>query len=98
MITTRAASDSHLGEEVADQLLARSKPLAIAAGTLVMLALIPGLPKFAFIIVAAGLGAAAYANRAVAERAGAATGAAVPVPDSICSPLLACGSLTFRLD
>lgn len=83
LITTRAASDSHLGEEVADQLLARSKPLAIAAGTLVMLALIPGLPKFAFITVAAGLGAAAYANRAVAERAGAATAAAVPVPDSM---------------
>src|SRR5499426_2068733 len=31
LITTRAASESHLGEEVALQLLARSKPLAVAA-------------------------------------------------------------------
>jgi flagellar biosynthesis protein FlhA len=63
LITTRAASESNLGEEVADQLLARSKPLAVAAGVLAALALIPGLPKFSFITVALLLGAAAYANR-----------------------------------
>ena len=34
LITTRAASESHLGEEVAAQLLARSRPLAVAAGVL----------------------------------------------------------------
>jgi flagellar biosynthesis protein FlhA len=64
LITTRAASESNLGEDVAEQLLARSKPLAVAAGVLVGLSLIPGLPKFSFIAVAALLGAAAYANRA----------------------------------
>jgi flagellar biosynthesis protein FlhA len=64
LITTRAASESNLGEDVAEQLLARSKPLAVAAGVLVALSLIPGLPKFAFITVALLLGAAAYANRA----------------------------------
>jgi len=63
LITTRAASESHLGEEVAVQLLARSRPLAVAAGVLVGLALIPGLPKFSFLLVAAVLGGAAYANR-----------------------------------
>ena len=79
LITTRAASESHLGEEVAEQLLARSRPLAVAAGTLLLLALIPGLPKVAFITVAACLGAAAYAQRAVAEEAGAAE-APAPAP------------------
>ena len=34
LITTRAASESNLGEEVAAQLLARSRPLAVAAGVL----------------------------------------------------------------
>ena len=34
LITTRAASESHLGEEVAAQLLARARPLAVAAGAL----------------------------------------------------------------
>ena len=45
------------------QLLARSRPLAVAAGVLVGLALIPGLPKLSFLFVAAVLGGAAYANR-----------------------------------
>src|SRR6187399_2325734 len=63
LITTRASSESHLGEEVAVQLLARSRPLAVAAAVLVGLALIPGLPKFSFLFVAAILGGASYANR-----------------------------------
>src|SRR6187200_3435222 len=63
LITTRAASESNLGEEVAMQLLARPRPLGVAAGVLTMLALIPGLPKFSFITVSLLLGAAAYANR-----------------------------------
>ncbi|OFW46034.1 MAG: flagellar biosynthesis protein FlhA [Acidobacteria bacterium RIFCSPLOWO2_12_FULL_67_14b] len=83
LITTRAASDSHLGEEVADQLLARSRPLAIAAATLVLLALIPGLPKVAFITVAACLGAAAYANRAVAAGATMSADAPMSAPDPL---------------
>jgi flagellar biosynthesis protein FlhA len=63
LITTRAAAESHLGEEVAVQLLERSRPLAVAAGVLTLLALIPGLPKLSFLTVAAVLGAAAYAVR-----------------------------------
>lgn len=63
LITSRAASESHLGEEVAAQLFNKSKPLAVASGTLVALALIPGLPKVAFLTVAAVLGSAAYMNR-----------------------------------
>jgi flagellar biosynthesis protein FlhA len=63
LITTRAASESHLGEEVADQLLGRAKPLAVAAGALFLLALIPGLPKFSFIAIGALLGFAAYSVR-----------------------------------
>src|SRR5215470_7165203 len=63
LITTRAAAESHLGEEVATQLFARSRPLLVAAGLLVILAAIPGLPKLSFLIVAALLGMAAYAVR-----------------------------------
>lgn len=82
LITTRAASESHLGEEVASQLLARSKPLAVAAGVLLLLAIIPGLPKLAFIAVALALGAAAYANRRqpTVESETAPSG---PAPDAI---------------
>jgi flagellar biosynthesis protein FlhA len=63
LITTRAAAESHLGEEVATQLLGRARPLAVAAAVLTLLALIPGLPKFAFLSVAAVLGGAAYSVR-----------------------------------
>jgi flagellar biosynthesis protein FlhA len=63
LITTRAASESHLGEEVATQLLAKPRPLAVAAAALTFLALIPGLPKFSFLTIAAVLAFAAYAVR-----------------------------------
>lgn len=80
LITSRAASDSHLGEDVAAQLFVRSKPLAVAAGTLFMLAMIPGLPKISFLTVAICLASAAYMNResAQAKEAEAATPAAAP--------------------
>ena len=45
LITTRAASESNLGEDVAGQLLSRAKPLAVGGGVLVTLALIPGLAE-----------------------------------------------------
>jgi flagellar biosynthesis protein FlhA len=67
LITTRAASESHLGEEVAVQLLARSRPLAVAAAVLTGLAIIPGLPKTAFLVVAVLLGGAALATRQKTE-------------------------------
>src|SRR5215208_1187089 len=40
LITTRAAAESNLGEEVATQLLSQSRPLAVAAGVLTLLAAI----------------------------------------------------------
>jgi len=78
LITTRAAADSHLGEEVALQLFARAKPLGVAAGVLAGLALIPGLPKFAFLSVAALLAFAAYSVRSIPETI--AEEAPVPLP------------------
>ena len=69
LITTRAASESHLGEEVAEQLLARPRPLAVAAGLLITLSFIPGLPKVAFVIIAGVFAMAAYAVRTKVEEA-----------------------------
>lgn len=63
LITTRAASEAHLGEEVATQLLSKSRPLAIGAGVLFALAVVPGLPKLAFVVVGGMMGLAAYVNR-----------------------------------
>ncbi len=82
LITTRAASESNLGEEVAAQLLARARPLAVAAIVLVGLALIPGLPKFSFLVVAALLGAGAYATRQKAAPASADAAETLPADTS----------------
>jgi flagellar biosynthesis protein FlhA len=81
LITTRAAAQSHLGEEVATQLFAQPRPLAVAAGVLAALALLPGLPKLAFLTVAIVLGGAAYAVRPAAE-AGERSPAESPAKDA----------------
>ena len=83
LITTRAASESHLGDDVADQLLARWRPLAAAAFALLALAAIPGLPKFAFVAVAGVLGGAAYLTRQGAAAPAPASEAPVAAPDAI---------------
>jgi flagellar biosynthesis protein FlhA len=80
LITTRAASESHLGEEVATQLLAKPRPLAVAAAALTFLALIPGLPKFSFLSIAAVLAFAAYAVRDAEKEAAAAEEAETLAP------------------
>ncbi len=68
LITTRAASSSHLGEDVAAQLLARPRSLGIASAVLFGLGAIPAIPFFPFFIVALVLGSAAIANRGEPER------------------------------
>jgi flagellar biosynthesis protein FlhA len=79
LITTRAASDSNLGDDVAVQLLARARPLGIGACVLVALALIPGLPKVSFLAVAAILGGAAYAT-SQKDKAAAKVDPTIPEP------------------
>jgi flagellar biosynthesis protein FlhA len=59
MVLTRASSAGPLDEELGSQLFARRNTLWIACGVLVLLALVPGMPKFAFLLMAAGVGALA---------------------------------------
>ena len=56
IVVTRASSDNSLGTDVGKQLFGRSRPLWIAAGAMVALALIPGLPKISFLLIAGGAG------------------------------------------
>ncbi|MEP7305648.1 MAG: flagellar biosynthesis protein FlhA [Acidobacteriota bacterium] len=88
LITTRAASESNLGEDIAVQLLARARPLTIAAGSLVALALIPGLPKLSFLFVAACLGGAAYLNREKGAAAVDETSPELPASDGGDTPAM----------
>jgi flagellar biosynthesis protein FlhA len=78
IVLTRAASSSNaLGTEIGTQIFGRPNTLWIAAGLLTVMALIPGLPKLPFLLMAAGLGYLAYrmpATAAVVENEDAAPG------------------------
>jgi len=52
MVATRASSESTLGIDLARQLFPRSRPLWIVSGVMLSLALIPGLPKTSFFLMA----------------------------------------------
>jgi type III secretion protein V len=63
MVVTRVASenkDSNLGKDVAGQILGQPKAIAVASGLLTIMAIIPGLPKIPFFILAALTGSLAY--------------------------------------
>ncbi|MDD5167386.1 MAG: flagellar biosynthesis protein FlhA [Syntrophales bacterium] len=54
MLVTRTAGSSDLGEQMRGQVFGQPKAIAIASVMLFTFALIPGMPKMAFIIVAFG--------------------------------------------
>jgi len=63
IIVTRVASEeegAHLGRDIGLQVMAQPKAIAIAAGLLVLLAIVPGLPAAPFVTLAAVLGFIAW--------------------------------------
>jgi len=85
IIVTRAASDRDLGSDIANQILKQRKAPLVAAGAIGLFALVPGLPKLPFLIIAAIFGAIAWAVRKgvpeasdAAAKARAAAKAALP--------------------
>ena len=88
IVVTRASSDSTLSVDVGQQVLSRRRPLIIAAGVMLVLAAIPGLPNFSFFLMAAGTAFLAWcAPKSDDEPAAAATAAASgdkkPAKDSV---------------
>ncbi|MGA2387604.1 MAG: flagellar biosynthesis protein FlhA [Candidatus Sulfotelmatobacter sp.] len=82
IVVTRASSDSTLSVDVGQQVLSRRRPLIIAAGVMLALAAIPGLPKFSFFFLAAGTAFLAWrAPKSDDEPAAAAATAAGAVGD-----------------
>ena len=61
VIVTRVSSSSQdIGEQFSAQFLDNPKPLAISAGAIGLLGLIPGMPNLSFLLLAAGLASASY--------------------------------------
>jgi len=63
IIVTRAASDRDLGSDIANQVLSQRRAPLVAAGAIGLFALIPGLPKLPFLLIAALFGAVGWAVR-----------------------------------
>lgn len=55
IVITRASSEQSLGSDLGAQLLSNKRPLWIAAGVMLLLAAMPGMPKVAPILIAGGL-------------------------------------------
>jgi flagellar biosynthesis protein FlhA len=68
IITTRAASDSNLGQDVAAQLLRNPVPVAIGSGFLFFFGFVPGMPFFPFFLLGSMTGLVAYWRYQVRER------------------------------
>ncbi|MBQ09000.1 MAG: flagellar biosynthesis protein FlhA [Gammaproteobacteria bacterium] len=60
IVVTRASSDKSLGKDIASQLLFHPKAFAIASGVLFFFGMVPGLPHFAFFVLAIAVGTIAY--------------------------------------
>src|SRR5687767_12243603 len=63
IIVTRVGGDeegSHLGKDVSQQLTAYPKAIAIAAGMLVVMGIIPGMPTVPFLLLGIGSGVGGY--------------------------------------
>jgi type III secretion protein V len=63
MVVTRIASeapDSNLGRDITGQLLAQPRAIAVASGLLLLLGIIPGMPKVPFFLLAGATGSLSY--------------------------------------
>jgi flagellar biosynthesis protein FlhA len=60
IIVTRVASAQDVGSQVISQLFSSPKALAVAAGVLTIMGIIPGMPNFAFLSLAAAAGGGAW--------------------------------------
>ena len=60
MLVTRSTSSSNFGQDISDQLFAQPKVIGTAAAILFIFALIPGMPKLSFFVIAAGAGFLAF--------------------------------------
>jgi flagellar biosynthesis protein FlhA len=61
IVVSRVGSDKDIGEQLAGQLFSKSQVLTITAAILAIMGMIPGMPNFAFLLLATLLAAGSYA-------------------------------------
>ena len=60
LIVARVSSEDDVGGQLTKQLLSMPRALGLTAGVVALLGMVPGMPHFSFLLLAAGCGYAAY--------------------------------------
>lgn len=60
IMVTRVSSRMDMSEQIVHQLASNPKPLAVTAGVIGILGLVPGMPNLVFLLIASLIGGAAY--------------------------------------
>jgi len=98
IVVTRAASDHSLGVDIGKQIFKTSRPLWIAGGALMALALIPGMPKFSFITLAGVTMFAAWKMKPAPAEAAAKAATATAKPGTPGAPIIDPMDAVLKLD
>jgi flagellar biosynthesis protein FlhA len=90
IIVTRTSERAEMGDKVFSQMFANPRALAIAATLMAVMGLIPGMPNFAFLLMAAVAGGAAWLIRSRSQQRemviAAEEQAALPAPGETPEP------------
>jgi flagellar biosynthesis protein FlhA len=99
LVITRASSEASLGSDVGKQLFGKKRPLWLAGAAVIALALIPGLPKISFILVAALMFILAhYIKEAATTEKDPVTGVVTPKLDAKAAPAIDPMDAALKLD
>ena len=80
MVVTRVSDDRDVGQQVVTQMFRNWKSIAITAGIVGFLGLIPGMPNLVFLMLASGLGWLAWRMRQAEQNVVAAPVVVAPAP------------------
>ncbi len=81
MVVSRVGKDQDVGSQIARQVFNSPRSLAITAGVIGALGVIPGMPNLVFLLLASGLGYAAWWMRERDRRAAIAPAVVVPAAE-----------------
>jgi len=84
MVVSRVGKDEDVGEQILGQVFKTPKSMAIVAGVIGLLGVIPGMPHLVFLLIASVIGALAWSMHKHALRAQA--DAARPAPPTVIAP------------
>lgn len=82
MVVSRVGTDKAIGSQIGKQVFGSAKSIAITAGVIGALGLIPGMPHVVFLLIAAGLAYLAYWLRSKEQAAEAAKAVKPIMPSS----------------